>query len=121
VKRRILLVDDNELFLDSARDVLESEGYTVITAESGEEALSRVRSEYFPVVVMDIKMAGLNGVATFIEMKRYRPGIRVIMCTAHLMEDMIGKAEEEGAFAVLKKPFRTGVLLEAIERAFQGE
>ena len=40
MKRRILLVDDNELFLDSARDVLESEGYTVITAESGEEAFA---------------------------------------------------------------------------------
>jgi two-component system, NtrC family, response regulator GlrR len=121
VKLRILLVDDNELFLDSARDVLESEGYTVVTAESGEEALGRIRAEYLPVVVMDIKMAGLNGVATFIEMKRYRPGIRVIMCTAHLMDDLIRKAEEEGAFAVLKKPFRTGVLLEAIERAFQAE
>ena len=121
MKRRILLVDDNELFLDSARDVLESEGYTVITAESGEEALARVRAEYFPVVIMDIKMAGLSGVATFIEMKKYRPGIRVIMCTAHLMEDLIHKAEEEGAFAVLKKPFSTGVLLEAMERAFRAE
>jgi len=46
VKRRILLVDDNELFLDSARDVLESEGYTVITAESGEQALARVRLNF---------------------------------------------------------------------------
>jgi DNA-binding NtrC family response regulator len=121
VKRRILLVDDNELFLDSARDVLESEGYTVITAESGEQALARVRAEYFPVVIMDIKMAGLSGVATFIEMKKYRPGIRVIMCTAHLMEDLIHSAEEEGAFAVLKKPFSTEVLLEAMERAFRAE
>jgi DNA-binding NtrC family response regulator len=70
---------------------------------------------------MDIKMAGLSGVTTFIEMKKYRPGIRVIMCTAHLMEDLIHRAEEEGAFAVLKKPFRTGVLLEAMERAFRAE
>ncbi|MGB6064059.1 MAG: response regulator [Desulfomonilaceae bacterium] len=121
MKRRILLVDDNELFLDSARDVLESEGYAVITAESGEEALARIRSEYFPVVVMDIKMAGLDGVATFVEMKRVRPGIRVIMCTAHLMEHLIRRAEEAGAFAVLKKPFRIALLLDAIEDAFRVE
>ncbi|MGO9118253.1 MAG: response regulator [Desulfomonilaceae bacterium] len=121
MNKRVLLVDDNELFLDSARDVLEGEGYEVVTADSGEAALALVRAEHFPVVVMDIKMAGLNGVATFIEMKKYRPGIRVIMCTAHLMEDMIHRAETEGAFAVLKKPFKTGALLEAMERAFKNE
>ncbi len=121
MSKRVLLVDDNELFLDSARDVLETEGYDVVTADSGEAALAIVRAEYFPVVVMDIKMAGINGVATFVEMKKYRPGIRVIMCTAHLMEEMIHRAETEGAFAVLKKPFRTGALLEAIERALKNE
>ena len=74
MNKRVLLVDDNELFLDSARDVLEGEGYEVVTADSGEAALALVRAGHFPVVVMDIKMAGLNGVATFIEMKKYQTG-----------------------------------------------
>jgi DNA-binding NtrC family response regulator len=107
------------MFLDSARDVLEGEDYTVVTAESGEEALRRTSVQDFPVVLMDIKMAGLNGVETFIEMKRYRPDVRVIICTAHLVEGLIQRAEMEGAFAILKKPVRTGLLLQTIKRAFE--
>jgi two-component system, NtrC family, response regulator HydG len=119
VKKRILLVDDNAMFLDSARDVLEGEDYVVVAAESGEEALRQIRMRDFPVVLMDIKMAGINGVETFLEMKQVRPDIRVIICTAHLVEDLIQRAEKEGAFAILKKPVRTRLLLETIERAIE--
>lgn len=120
MKKRILLVDDNAMFLDSARDVLEEENYAVTTAESGEEALRRVCGEDFPVVMMDINMAGINGVETFVQMKKIRPDVRVIMCTAHLVESLIELAEKEGAYAILKKPVRTGLLLETIERALTG-
>ena len=119
MKKRVLLVDDNTMFLDSARDVLEGEEYAVFTSESGEDALRRTNVQDFPVVVMDIKMAGLNGVETFIMMKRNRPDVRVIICTAHMVEGLIQRAEKEGAFAILKKPVRTGLLLETIERAFE--
>jgi DNA-binding NtrC family response regulator len=114
---RILFVDDNEMFLDSARDVLEDEGYEVTTAGSGEEAVLRVMNESFSVVIMDIKMGGINGVESFIEMKKHRPGVKVIICTAHLVEHLIRRAEAEGAVAVLKKPVMTDLLLDAIERA----
>ena len=119
MKKRVLIVDDNAMFLDSARDVLEGEASLVVTVESGEEALRRTQVQDFPVVLMDIKMGGLNGVETFIEMKRYRPDARVIICTAHLVESLIQRAEQEGAFAILKKPIRTDLLLKTIERAFE--
>ena len=119
MEKRVLIVDDNAMFLDSARDVLEGEAYLVVTVESGEEALRRTQVQDFPVVLMDIKMGGLNGVETFIEMKRYRPDARVIICTAHLVESLIQRAEQEGAFAILKKPIRTDLLLKTIERAFE--
>ncbi len=117
MKKSVLLVDDNEMFLDSCRDVLEDEGYSVTTATGGEEALLYVRARSFCAVVMDIKMAGMNGVESFIAMKKYRPDIRVIMCTAHLVENLILRAEQEGAFRVLTKPFKTDRLLESIEEA----
>ena len=120
MKKRVLLVDDNAMFLDSARDVLEGEDFTVFTAESGEEALRQISVQNCPVVLMDIKMAGLNGVETFVEMKRIKPDVRVIICTAHLIEDLIQRAEREGAFAILKKPVMTRLLLETIERAIKG-
>ncbi len=117
MKNSILLVDDNEMFVDSARDVLEAEGYSVTTAGGGEEALAKAMDNDFCVVIMDIKMEGLNGVASFVEMKKLIPGIKVIMCTAHLVEDLIHRAEKEGAFAILKKPVKMTILLEEIEKA----
>jgi two-component system, NtrC family, response regulator HydG len=115
VKGYILLVDDNEAFLDSTKDVLEEEGYEVMTASTGEEAIRRVETQNFHVVVMDIKMPGLNGVETFVRMKRHKPGIRVIMCTAYIVESLIGKALAEGACAVLNKPFEIDLLLRTLE------
>ena len=105
MKRKILLVDDNEDFLDSTKDVLEEEGYNVQTASSGEEAVRKVEEETLDLVVMDIKMPGLNGVESFIQMKKHRPDIKVIMCTAYIVDGLIRQAIEEGAYTVLNKPF----------------
>lgn len=119
MRKPVLLVDDNVMFLDSARDVLEGEGYAVITAQSGEEALGLIRGQDFSAVLMDIKMAGINGVETFVQMKQIKPDVRVIMCTAHIVEDLIRLAESEGAFAILKKPVKIEILLEVMERALK--
>ncbi|MEA1866691.1 MAG: response regulator [Thermodesulfobacteriota bacterium] len=101
---RILLVDDNEEFLDSTRDVLENEGYEVVTATSGEEGIELAGAQTFDVVFMDIKMPGMNGVESFIEIKRRNPNVKVIMVTAYSVEDLIRQALEEGVFAILSKP-----------------
>lgn len=117
MKRRILLVDDNEDHLDSTKDVLEEEGYEVVTACSGEEAVQEARNQVFHIVLMDIKMPGMNGVEAFIEIKKYLPGVKVIMCTAYIVEDLIREALEEGAYAVLNKPFSMDLLLRSIDNA----
>jgi two-component system, NtrC family, response regulator HydG len=119
VKLRILLVDDNEDFLDSTKDVLEDEGFEVMTASSGEEAVRKVQSQAFDVVLMDIKMPGLNGVESLIQIKKRKPEIKVIMCTAYIVNGLIRQALEEGAYAVLNKPFEMDVLLRAIESSQQ--
>ncbi len=104
MKGRILLVDDNVEFLDSTRDVLEIEGYEVVTAASGEEAIRLAAAEGFDLILMDIKMPGKNGVESFIEMKKHNPRIEVIMATAYSVQDLITQALKEGARAVLQKP-----------------
>lgn len=119
MKRKILLVDDNEDFLDSTRDVLEDEGYEVETASSGEEAVRRVEAAPVDLVVMDIKMPGLNGVESFIQMKRHRPRIPVIMCTAYIVDGLIRQALEEGAYTVLNKPFEMELLINTIVHCLQ--
>jgi two-component system, NtrC family, response regulator HydG len=121
VKGRILLVDDNEEFLDSTKDVLEEENYRVVTAAGGEEAIRQVENSDFDVILMDIKMPGLNGVDAFMEMKRRKPGVKVVMCTAYIVESLIRRALEEGAFAVLNKPFEMDLLLKTLEVIVQRE
>ncbi len=56
MKEKIQLVDDNEAFLDSTKDILEDQGYEVVTAESGEEAVRVFGAHTFDVILMDIKM-----------------------------------------------------------------
>jgi two-component system, NtrC family, response regulator HydG len=111
----IMLVDDNKAFLDSTKDVLEDKGYRVVTAESGEKALALLKEQDFDVVIMDIKMPGMNGVESFIEMKKIKPGVAVIMVTAYSIDSLIQKAFDEGACAVMKKPLNMNALFTSID------
>ena len=117
---RILLVDDNEEFLDSTRDVLDDEGYEVVTATSGEEGIELAGAQTFDVILMDIKMPGMNGVESFIEMKRRNPKVKVIMVTAYSVEDLIRQALDEGVFAVLSKPVDMDRLFRMIKGIYSG-
>jgi CheY-like chemotaxis protein len=111
----IMLVDDNKAFLDSTKDVLEDKGYTVVTAESGEKAVALLKEQDFDVVIMDIKMPGMNGVESFIEMKNIKPGVAVIMVTAYSIDSLLQKAFDEGACAVMKKPLNMNALFTSID------
>ena len=117
MKGRILLVDDNEEFLDSTKDVLDDKGYDIVTATSGEEGIEMAGTQTFDVILMDIKMPGMNGVESFIEMKRRNPKVKVIMVTAYSVEDLIRQALDEGVFAVLSKPLDMDRLFRTIEDA----
>jgi len=116
VKGRILLVDDNEDFLDSVGDVLETEGYDVVAATSGEEAIRLSTQGDFAAIVMDIKMPGLNGVESFLQMKRRDPDVQVILVTAYELERLVSQAVEGGVCAVLSKPLDMGAFLNTLAR-----
>jgi two-component system, NtrC family, response regulator HydG len=117
---RILLVDDNADFLDSICDLLELEGFEVTTAASGEDALACMTGRVFDLVLMDIKMPGMNGVECFMEMKKLQPGIRVMLATAYSVEELIQQARREGALEVLQKPLVIEELLAAVRRLCGG-
>lgn len=101
---KILLVDDNEAYIDSIKDILEDEGYEVQTANSGEEACDISDAARFDLVLMDIKMPGMNGVECFLRMKSQNPAVKVILFTAYALTELIEKAHANGVLAVLKKP-----------------
>ncbi len=115
----ILLVDDNKAFIDSVKDVLEDESYSVVTAYNGEDACRLAREKRFDLVLMDIKMPGMNGVEVFLEMKKQDPEIKVVLITAYALSELIQEAHENGVLAVLKKPLEMEHLITIIEQAKQ--
>jgi CheY-like chemotaxis protein len=114
---RIMLVDDDPSILDAAKTAIESYGYEVVTAESGEACLERL--DEADLVFLDIKMPGMDGIATLKEIKRRDPSIPVIMITAYATVDSAIEAMKEGAFDYIRKPFDMddleGSILAAIE------
>ena len=115
MENTILVVDDNEAFLDSTKDMLELEGYTVTTAPNGREALALAARRPFGLILMDIKMPDQSGVDCFMEIKKRRPDARVALMTAYSLEDQIEQALQEGALAVLPKPLDIEKLLALIK------
>ena len=117
----ILLVDDNEEFIDSIKDILEDEGFRIVTAHSGEEAVLKVETRKFDLILMDIKMPGMNGVESFLKMKQSDPDVRVVLFTAYALDDLIQTAQQHGVWAVLKKPLEMPQLFRTIDGARRRE
>ena len=101
---RILLVDDEADFLEAIRPGLVRRGFLVTTAESGQTALDLLSSETFDVIVLDVKMPGIDGVDTFREIKRIAPALPVIMLTGHGNIEQAFETSREGVFEYLTKP-----------------
>jgi len=80
---RILLVDDEEHIRLLFQEELEEEGYLIDAASNGLEALGKVKSEHFDLVILDIKMPGMDGIQTLNEIKKIKKDQRVILCSAY--------------------------------------
>ena len=85
--RKVLLVDDEVDFLDLVKLMLESKGYTVITAGSGEEALKKVREEKPDAVMLDILMPGIDGLDVLKKIREHDRSLPVFMLTAFSNEE----------------------------------
>src|SRR5438445_1952364 len=113
----ILLVDDDPDLLKLISLRLSSAGYTVHTAQSGESALSALAVARPNVVVTDLKMPGIDGMALFEAIHRSHPTLPVIILTAHgTIPDAVA-ATQRGVFGFLTKPFDSQELLQKVADA----
>lgn len=119
MKTNILVVDDLKGSRVTLGGILEDEGHNVVLAENGYQAIEAAKQVTFDIVFMDIKMPGINGVQTFREIKKINPQAAVIMMTAYSVEDLIKEALEEGAYAVVYKPFDIEHIATTIEAALR--
>lgn len=115
---KIMLVDDEERFLSTTAKLLSKKGYEALTAVSGAEALEKLASQTVHVVILDVKMPGLDGVATLKEIKSRFPLVEVIMLTGHASVDSAVEGLKSGATDYLTKPCDIDVLIEKAEEAF---
>lgn len=102
---RILVVDDNPSMRLTLEGIIEDEGYEVVGAGDGFEAIEIARATSFDLIFMDIKMPGLNGVEAYREIKKANPRSVVVMMTGFSVEELVSEALTAGAYTVLYKPF----------------
>ncbi len=102
---RILVVDDEPSLLITLAANLELEGFEVMGASSGADALACVKTESFDLVLSDVRMPGMNGVDLFRRIREIDANVPVLLMTAFAIESLIEDAILEGVFAILPKPF----------------
>ncbi len=102
---RVLIVDDDLSVLGVVAEVLEDDGYDVATASSGEEAITLLSNDSFALVMSDIRLPGINGVAVLENVKKVSPRTNVIMITSHASLETSIDAIKHGAYDYLLKPF----------------
>jgi DNA-binding NtrC family response regulator len=102
---RILVVDDEHAVRITLAANLELEGFTVVEAGSGEEALEQVSAQGFDLVITDIRMPGMNGVELYRRVRALQPTLPVLLMTAFAVEDLVQDALRDGAYMVVQKPF----------------
>jgi two-component system, NtrC family, response regulator AtoC len=113
----ILIIDDDDQLRKSFEKLLQSEGYQVVTAASGESGLYVVKEQLPDLVILDVRLPGMNGLETFKAIHSIAPRLQVIIMTAFGTTDTAIEATKLGAYDFVLKPFEVPDMLELINRA----
>ncbi|MCK5837712.1 MAG: response regulator [Desulfobacula sp.] len=115
-KIKVLMVDDEKRFRETTKKILMKKGFETLLAETGEEALEKI-DQNPDVVILDIKMPGIDGHETLSRIKKIKPDLPVIMLTGHGGMPSAREALVEGAFDYLSKPCDIDLLADKIKEA----
>jgi len=116
---KVLLVDDEEQFVEILSQRLETRGFKVDSVFSGDDAIAFVDEHDIDVVILDVLMPGRDGVETLRELKRIKPLVEVIMLTGHGTVDTAIQGMKLAAYDYLMKPTDTAELVDKIAKAHQ--
>jgi DNA-binding NtrC family response regulator len=114
----LLIVDDEERFLSTTKTLMEKRGVKTLTAASGTKALQILEEARVDVVVLDVKMPGMDGVETLKRIKQKYPLIEVIMLTGHASVDSAVDGMKLGAFDYVMKPCDINDILEKVKKSY---
>ena len=116
---KILLVDDEVVFTTNMSKLLTSRGYRVRAVNSGDNAIRALEEEKYDVVVLDLKMPGMDGITTLKEIKKLGLFTETLILTGHGSIDSALEAIRLGAYDYLTKPCEIGELVAKIEGAWE--
>jgi DNA-binding NtrC family response regulator len=119
MKKTILLAEDDQVQREILCDILRSSGFDVEPCASGEEAAARLESATPDLLLTDLKMSGMDGLALLRESRRLRPELDIVMMTAHGSVRTAVQAMREGAADYIEKPFDKDELLLVLNRAME--
>ena len=118
-KHDILVVDDDLNHLKTLKAIIGSWGYTVFDADDGKKAVEKVVERPFDLILLDVRMAEMDGIAALKQIKDYNPAIPILIMTAYSSVDTAVEALKSGAYDYLTKPLDFDVLKLTIERALE--
>ena len=118
-KGRILVVDDHAAARESVADVLRHASYEVVCAASAVEALARLDTETYDVMITDLQMPGMDGLELIRQVQQKRLPLQILMITAHATISSAVEAMRQGAFDYLEKPFDVSQLERLVAQAIQ--
>jgi len=119
VTERMLIIDDEELVLESCRKIFTAEGFEVVTTAIPQEGLKLASGTTFDIILCDWKMPGFNGMDVVEELDRLTPESTVVMISGYPSVGRATEAMKRGAMDYLAKPFTPEEILETVKRAMQ--
>lgn len=119
VPLNILVVDDDIDNANSLGELFELEGHKPLVVNSGEAAIAAYVDSNFDLAFMDVMMPGLNGVESFLAIRKMRPTAKVFMMTGYSVEELLRQAMSQGAMGVLSKPMDSRALLSMVNEVGQ--
>lgn len=119
--KKVLIVDDQYGIRLLLNEVFEKDGYTTFQASNGKAALEFVHNESPDLVILDMKIPGMNGIDILKEIKKVNASIHVIMMTAYGELDMIKEASDLGASMHFTKPFDIDDLRSEVQKQLRDE
>ncbi|GAA4273481.1 sigma-54 dependent transcriptional regulator [Aquimarina gracilis] len=114
---KILIIEDDVAFCTMLKTFLQKKEYEVETAFSGNEAIPKIRQDFFNVVLTDVRLPDHDGITLLEEILKHNPGTQVIIMTGYAEINMAVNAIKQGAFDYISKPFNPDTILQTIEKA----
>jgi CheY-like chemotaxis protein len=115
MNKTVLLVDDEPDIRFTARFMLETEGYSLLEAATGEQALEMLGETTPDAILLDIRLPGIQGWDVLDHVRNNQPGVPVVMMSAHSSGDTMQRAMDQGSTAYLLKPFKQAELLQVLD------